>query len=258
MSNNQNTLFSSKGFYLGVAIFILGLVLMIARVVVEVNSYTSNQSITTKTKNIDNNISENILKLQQKLDQKIEEQENMPKKDFSESVKQGELTVFDHNPIKNKKGIITVFEFIDFGCNTCLVDANFTHRLLKDNENIKFISKLNNTIDKKQLHVANIAALTAAKKGKYFEFREKMLTSTNSDLNKLITKLEDSGVTLRDFRKSLTDDSNSILNNLSEDISQAQKLKVKYYSIFINNRNFSDAEDSEYKLKDITVYLNNI
>jgi protein-disulfide isomerase len=255
MTNYQNSLFSNKGFYLGVAIFIFGLALMITRVVMEVSTYTKAEP--TQEVSANDSISQNIQKLQNQLDQKIQEQE-VVNTDFQESIKQGDLKIFEHNPVSNYKGIITVVEFIDYGCPTCLVDANFANRILQDNESVKLVSKLTNLDADKQLHVANIASLVAADKDKYFEFRNKVLTSTKSDLNAIIDNLENSGVSLREFRQALTNNSNELLTYLSQDIKQSENLKVKGYTVFINNRMFSDAAESKYKLKDITVYLNNI
>lgn len=256
MANNQNTLLSTKGFYLGVAIFILGLSLMIARVVLEVNSFKQEQ--TQSVEKPVNTIDNNLKLLQQKLDQKIQEQELKPKAEFKQSVETGFLKVFDHNPVKNKAGIIKIVEFIDFGCSSCLVDANFANRILKNNDNIKLISKLNNTDENKQLHIANLAALTAAEQSKFFEFREKQLSSPKNDLNEIIDNLQASGISLRAFRRALTINPDFLLSNLAQDIAQAEQLNLKYYTIFINNRKFSDDPKSEYNLKDITVYLSNL
>lgn len=258
MTNYQNSLFSNKGFYLGVAIFIFGLILMITRVVMEVSTYTQQENQQVESAN--DSISANIAKLQNQLDQKIQEQEleQVVKTDFKESIKQEDLKIFEHNPVQNYKGLITVVEFIDFGCPTCLVDANFANRILQDNESVKLVSKLTNLDANKQLHIANIASLVAADKNKYFEFRNKVLTSTKSDLNSIIDNLENSNVSLRDFRQALNNNSNELLTYLSQDIKQSENLKVKGYTVFINNRMFSDNENSKYKLKDITVYLNNL
>lgn len=256
MTNYQNSLFSNKGFYLGVAIFIFGLALMITRVVMEVSTYTTQE--TQEQVSINDSISQNIAKLQDQLDQKIQEQEQVVQSDFKESIKQEDLRIFEHNPVQNYKGLITVVEFIDYGCPTCLVDANFANRILQDNESVKLVSKLTNLDANKQLHVANIASLVAANKDKYFEFRNKVLASTGSDLNSIIDSLESSNVSLREFRQALTNNSNELLTYLSQDIKQSENLNVKGYTVFINNRMFSDDDSSKYKLKDITVYLNNL
>lgn len=255
MANNQNTLFSTKGFYLGVAIFSFGLCLMVARVVLEVNSYKQE---TKKPVQVNTQLDDNIKLLQEKLDKKIHEQELKPKMQFNKSIEDGQLEIFEHNPTENPAGIISVIEFIDFGCPSCMVDANFTHRILKGNENIRFISKLNNVDSNKKLHIGNIASLVAAKNNKFFEFREKQLISTKNDLNEIIDNLNSSGVSLREFRRSLTNNPDILLNQLAQDIAQAERLKVKSYTIFINNRMFSDDPKSQYNLKDITVYLNNL
>ncbi|HAG52505.1 MAG TPA: hypothetical protein DCL21_01825 [Alphaproteobacteria bacterium] len=256
MQNDQNSLFSTKGFYLGVAIFTLGLMLMIMRVAMDLSSYKKEPEKTVKQSTI--SIDQNIQLLQEKLDKKILEQETTVKVEFDESIQEGALKIYDHNPIKNKQGIITAVEFIDFGCSSCLVDANFAHRILKDNVNVKLISKLNNVEPEKSLHIANIASLVAAKENKFFEFREKQLTTASNNLNDIINNLEKSGVSLRSFRRAITVSTDAILHNLAKDIAQAEHLDVTSYAIFINNRMFSDNPKSKYNLKDITVYLNNL
>ena len=177
---------------------------------------------------------------------------------LKESIQEGALKIYDHNPIQNRDGIITAVEFIDFGCARCLVDANFAHRILKDNVNVKLISKLNNVEPEKNLHIANIASLVAAKENKFFKFREKQLTTASNDLNDIINNLETSGVSLRSFRRAITVSTDALLHNLAKDIAQAEHLGVTSYAIFINNRMFSDNPKSKYNLKDITVYLNNL
>tara|TARA_Y100001960_G_C14770605_1_gene879749 strand:+ start:2012 stop:2788 length:777 start_codon:yes stop_codon:yes gene_type:complete len=256
---NDNTIFSTNGFYFGVAVFALGLCLMVARVVLEVNDYNYNiKESATKKEKTEKSIDESIQILQETLDKKIQEQEMLPTMNFDKSIESGSLKIFDHNPVENSAGIITVVEFIDFGCPSCLVDANFTHRILKGNENIRFISKLNNVDTDKQLHIANLASLVAASEDKFFEFREKQITSTESDLNAIIKNLDASGVPLREFRRALTLKPDLLLSNLAQDIAQAEHFKVKSYTIFINDRMFSDDPNSKYNLKDITVYLNNL
>lgn len=256
MANNQNTLFSTKGFYLGVAIFILGLGLMIARVILEVNDFKDEQTTSTEVKT--NTIDDNLKLLQQKLDEKIQAQELEPKEQFDKTIDPSTLEIFEHNPIKNPNGIIDVVEFIDLGCASCLVDANFAHNILKNNENIKLISKLNNTSEDKQLHIANLAGIVAAQNGKFFEFMDKQLASPQNNLNEILNNLEAIGIDLRTFRRSLTLNPDFLLSNLAQDIAQAERLKINSYAIFINNRMFSDDPKSEYSLKDMTIYLNNL
>lgn len=254
MPNTQDSVFSTKGFYIGVAIFVFGLTLMIARVVLDLQAMQNKKSAEQAT----SSATINMQSLQDKLDEKIAIQESKNKVDFVESVPDDALQIFDHNPIKNPNGIITAIEFIDYGCPSCLVDANFAHSLFKANDNVKLVSKLNNTDDNKQLHVGNLASLVASNEGKYFKFREVQLSSASTDLNQTIENLEKAGVSLRNFRRQITQKPDVLLNQLALDIAQAQNLKVKSYTVFINNRMFSDDISSKYNLKDITVYLNNL
>ena len=74
---NQNNIFSDKGFYIGVMIFILGLILMITRVILDVNSMSNSEqstNIESKTK-VQQQISNRINYLQGSLDEKIKNQE---------------------------------------------------------------------------------------------------------------------------------------------------------------------------------------
>jgi hypothetical protein len=257
MPNNQNSLFSTKGFYLGVAIFLLGLGLMIGRVILDIQTMQEESKKPQQiTKSI--NLDSSIASLQKKLDEKIAKQEESTKVNFDKSIPEGALKIYEHNPINNPKGIITAVEFIDYGCPSCLVDANFTHRILKDNDNVKLISKLNNTDKNKQLHIANLASLVAAKENKYFTFREHQLTASKNDLNEVIDNLEKSNVSLRSFRRQITQNPDMLLHNLALDIAQAEHFNINSYAIFINDRMFSDDPKAEYNLKDITVYLNNL
>lgn len=252
MTKNQNDIFSTKGFLLGVAIFLLGIVLMTARVVIDLNELKKEkqqQEFSTEKK-----ISDRIVSLQTKLDEKLKEQVII-KKDFESTEEVQKISIFEHNPILNEKGLITAIEFIDFNDIECLKDASFVNAMFSYNENIRLISKLANISENKNLHLGNLAGLVAAEKGKFFTFREKLLLNQKTNLDSIISDLDKSEVTLRDFRKILDDNSATILRKLSQDIYQAQTLKVKNYTIIINGIVFSEAESSKYKLKDIPTYL---
>lgn len=263
MANTNNSLFSTKGFYLGVAIFTFGLCVMIGRVILELDSF-KNSNTKTQISKLDNSnsLNDKLKVLQQELDKKIKSQElivkSLPKDDFDKTVETKSLEIFKHNPIKNKNGNITAIEFLDFGCKDCLKDASYVSSIINKNQNIKIITKLNNINIDKQLHIENLAAITASQQGHFFEFKENFLNSDSNDLKSIINSLEKSNISLREFRNSLTQNSDILLNYLAKDLSQAEKLKINSYTVFINNRMFSNNIDSQYNLKDIPLYINNL
>jgi hypothetical protein len=263
MANTNNSLFSTKGFYLGVAIFTFGLCVMIGRVILELDSFKNDntKNLMSKKEN-SNSLNDKLKVLQQELDKKIQSQElvikSIPKDDFDNVIETKAIKIFKHNPIKNKNGNITAIEFLDFGCKECIKDAILVDSILNDNTNIKIVSKLNNIDTDKQLNIENLAAITASQQGHFFEFKTNFLNSDSNDLKSIINSLEKSNISLREFRNSLTKNSDILLNYLAKDLSQAEKLKLNSYTIFINNRMFSNAIDSEYNLKDIPLYINSL
>ncbi|MCP4354136.1 MAG: thioredoxin domain-containing protein [Proteobacteria bacterium] len=257
MKNDKGNIFSDKGFYLGVSVFLLGLILMILRVVLDVNSISTDRHIEEKPLP-EQQISENINYLQNRLDEKLKEQEEKNNLSYSKEDKIKNIEIFEHNPIKNaKKGLISVIEFVDLNCISCLADAQFVDNILNKRNDIRFISKLSNTTPDKKLHFANLAGLIAAQEGKFFEFRQKLLSKRTITLETIIDDLEKSGVPLRTFRQAISKHSEELLNNLSQDINQYQELGLKEYTLVINGVIFSNDEKSQYQLSDIHGYLKN-
>jgi len=257
MKNDRVTIFSDRGFYIGVFVFLLGLVLMIFRVVLDINSISNSKANENKTINMQQ-ISENINFLQNELDEKLKEQEEKTKLFYSKEDKIKNIEIFEHNPIKNaNKSLINVIEYIDLNCISCLADAQFVDSILNKRNDIQFISKLSNITSNEKLHFANLAALIANKNGKFFEFREKLLSKQSITLEIIIKTLEQSNVSLRTFRKNIVDHSEELLNYLSQDINQYQELNLKGYTIIINGIAFSSDENSKYQLSDFQRYLEN-
>lgn len=253
---DNNSLFSTKGFYLGVIIFLFGIILMITRVALEVNNIKKPEE--TKKVTVDNSINDKILQLQQQLDLEQKKEPESTTKSFLPTVESNAIKVFEHNPVLNNAGNVYAIEFIDFSCAECLADANLVNLILNENNNVRLTSKVSNLMNPQELQTANIAAMVAINKGKFFEYRLQAIAKPDGDLTNVLNNLKNADVSLRDFRRELTTNSNLLLNYLNQDIAQAKKLKLNNYAIYINNRLFSDAENSIYKLKDITVYLNNL
>lgn len=249
----QNELFSTKGFYLGVFIFLLGIIVMIARISIDLKNL-KNQN-TTNIVSQEKQISDKIVSLQTKLDEKINEQISIKNEDTSNKKPTIKITVFDHNPIKNKTGLITAIEFIDLNDQKDRDDAQFVNTILEYNKNIRLISKLNNKSENKELHIANLAAIVASENNHFFEFKNKLIKNNKHNMDYIITSLEKSGIDLRLFRKNIENNADVILRKLSQDINQAQSLKINNYTIVINGVIFSDNLKSKNKLKDIPTFL---
>lgn len=253
MSNK--TIFSNKGFYFGVVIFSLGIILMVARVMLDLQTLEEEKPVEkVQEKNkIEQRISENIVSLQNQLDKKIEQP--ISNRDYKINQKTKHIEIFDHNPILNKSGNILVVEFVDLNCKECLEDAQRVNKSLTKDSFVKLVTKLNNVDNDKQLNVVNLAALCAAKEGKFFEFRNKVLQSDKINLDSIINILNETGVSLQTFRKSLSDRPDVFLNRLSQDIRQAQSFNVDSYTVIIEGVVFSDSVHSANKLDEVKGFI---
>lgn len=259
MAKNTNKLFSNQGFYFGAIIFLLGFILMIARLALDLTSLNEQpiQKENLKDTTTEKRVSETLTSLQNQLDKKIKEETTLQNSVITQE-KIKNLEILEHNPTKNRNGSIKAIEFIDFNCQKCLTDASFTNTILEYNEDIKLTTKLYNVDKNKNLNIANLAALVAAKNGKFFQFKEKILLTQKTDLNSVISYLAEIGIPLTTFRQEISNKPDLLLNNLTQDIYQGQSLNLNSYTIIINDKLFSDSIHSPNKLKDIGNYVDNL
>lgn len=137
------------------------------------------------------------------------------------------IKIYDFNPIKNPKGVITIVEFNDLSCKECLVKANnFYSELSQDSlKNIKIIYKHINSNKTNLVNQPTVYALVAANLGKFWEFKD-VLTKNNLETNEqIIEAMTSIGIKKQDLYDNLMMKSDKFYKNIDADEKFAKYLK---------------------------------
>lgn len=144
--------------------------------------------------------------------------------------------------VGNADAKVTMVEFFDFSCGYCIRLAPALEKVIKDNEDVKFVFKPLTFLGAMSVYKAK-AALAANKQGKFYEFYTKAMGGDYNDEASVDAMAKEIGINIATYKKDMT--SPEVQNALDEVSSLAQDIKVNGVPTLILNGKKVYAYDAE-------------
>lgn len=164
------------------------------------------------------------------------------------------LKFYKFNPVKNKKGYVTLVEFNDLDCAECLDKSKKVYdTILAEHEQyIKVVYRHINHDSTKLVNNIEVYAMLANDYGKFWEFKNKLYTNSYKTEEQLIELLLEIGLTKKQINESLAEKYRYYYYNLDVDHQYAVSIESHSTPMF-----FVDGYriDEDITLQELNEYI---